>query len=512
MPTLAEALSQEKPVYGYYPHLNPKVANKPDTLNTPEARGKVAEALLSVAPGSGEAMSARDAWNASGMAGEALTAGNYGQAASEYGNLAAALLGAVPGAGVIARGTKRGADWMNRNLPEGVNRLADALMPSDPKNTMNMFAGPTAKTADHAALKTAQEMTASGAPREEVLRDTGWFQGGDGNWRFEIDDSGVLAREGRGSASEIMPHPDLYAAYPDLADVRTRVGFSADGSGLGGNHGRDLFGRELITVNDNGADASTSTLLHELQHAVQKREGVTSGADPNWARDTRTAQEIETLRGDLKRGVDEAIASGDPDQMRAARERDLIGDLYLDQKGVGAYQRNAGEVEAVNTQARAGLSAEQRQQTPPWQTQGVPDDLQIYGDHSLGQRLANSLGITDAREGQYGEALREFGGTFFPFGGAKSIHGTPTPWVGSRNVDRLADELDGATPRMELSPYWREMQGAEGAARADPRAIAAETARRQSERSALQRYLEMSDEDVLRNTGNSWRTFEDPYE
>jgi hypothetical protein len=136
MPTLAEALSQEKPVYGYYPHLNPKVANKPDTLNTPEARGKVAEALLSVAPGSGEAMSARDAWNASGRAGEALTAGNYGQAASEYGNLATALLGAVPGAGVIARGTKRGAEWMNRNLPEGVNRLADALAPKNSQDTL----------------------------------------------------------------------------------------------------------------------------------------------------------------------------------------------------------------------------------------------------------------------------------------------------------------------------------------------------------------------------------------
>lgn len=33
MPTLADALAGQ-PVYGFYPHLNPRVANKPDTLNT----------------------------------------------------------------------------------------------------------------------------------------------------------------------------------------------------------------------------------------------------------------------------------------------------------------------------------------------------------------------------------------------------------------------------------------------------------------------------------------------
>jgi hypothetical protein len=109
---------------------------------TPEA---VAEFGLSMAPGSGEAMSARDAWDASGRGAEALGKGEWGNAASEYGNLATALMGAIPGAGVVARGTKRGAAWMDRNLPTGVNKLLDSMMPSDPANTMNIFAGPTAK-------------------------------------------------------------------------------------------------------------------------------------------------------------------------------------------------------------------------------------------------------------------------------------------------------------------------------------------------------------------------------
>lgn len=117
-----------------------------------------AELGLSMAPGSGEAMSARDAWDASGRAAGALSEGNLGEAASEYLNMGTGLLGAIPGAGIVARGTKRGAAWMDRNLPEGFNRLLDAVYPSDPRSTTNIFAGPTAKTADHAALAKAQEM------------------------------------------------------------------------------------------------------------------------------------------------------------------------------------------------------------------------------------------------------------------------------------------------------------------------------------------------------------------
>lgn len=105
--------------------------------------GETAEFGLSIAPGSGEAMSARDAWAASGRAGDALLSGEFGDAGREYLNMGTALLGALPGAGIIARGTKRGAAWMDRNLPSGVNKLLDAATPSDPQNTMNIFAGPT---------------------------------------------------------------------------------------------------------------------------------------------------------------------------------------------------------------------------------------------------------------------------------------------------------------------------------------------------------------------------------
>lgn len=97
---------------------------------------QTAEFGLSMAPGSGEAMAARDAWNASGRAGNALLSGDIGQAASEYGNVATGILGAIPGAGIIARGTKRGAAWMDRNLPAGVNKLLDRMTPQASQDTL----------------------------------------------------------------------------------------------------------------------------------------------------------------------------------------------------------------------------------------------------------------------------------------------------------------------------------------------------------------------------------------
>jgi hypothetical protein len=101
----------------------------------------MAEFGLGMAPVSGEAMAARDAWDASGRAGAALTEGSLGDAASEYLNMGTGLLGAIPGAGIVARGTKRGAAWMDRNLPEGFNRLLDSVYPQGyvPNDTAAAF-------------------------------------------------------------------------------------------------------------------------------------------------------------------------------------------------------------------------------------------------------------------------------------------------------------------------------------------------------------------------------------
>lgn len=83
-----------------------------------------------------------------------------------------------------------------------------------------------------------------------------------------------------------------------------------------------------------------------------------------------------------------------------------------------------------------------------------------------------------------------------------------TPWVGYRPIhDAAADSLaidqaarNAANP-FDYSPYTREMNGANAAARADPAAIQAETAARQAHQAATQKYLD--DFDKMRAEINS---------
>jgi len=71
-------------------------------------------------------------------------------------------------------------------------------------------------------------------------------------------------------------------------------------------------------------------------------------------------------------------------QRLRARQKELRGHI-MDTLGTEAsnklafdtYQRLAGEVEARNVQKRMDFSADERRQTPPWQTQDIEDEYQI---------------------------------------------------------------------------------------------------------------------------------------
>lgn len=67
-----------------------------------------------------------------------------------------------------------------------------------PKGALQMFAGEKSKGADKVKLALAQELEKAQAPREFIWKQTGWFKGVDGKWRYEIDDSqmGLKLKEG----------------------------------------------------------------------------------------------------------------------------------------------------------------------------------------------------------------------------------------------------------------------------------------------------------------------------
>jgi hypothetical protein len=138
-----------------------------------------------------------------------------------------------------------------------------------------------------------------------------------------------------GPLKDFVDHPEFFKAYPDLAN--TTVLFDPSKTS---HHGYFAPGSDLIKLYGNDPSQVQSILLHEMQHAVQNKEGFT----PGWSR--------EGAQGEALQLADRARQAGMPQQ--AINEKLWFGfDPY------DAYRRAAGEVEARAVQARAGLSPEQ---------------------------------------------------------------------------------------------------------------------------------------------------------
>jgi hypothetical protein len=187
-----------------------------------------------------------------------------------------------------------------------------------------MFAGVRAKTADFDALDNAKNMEGQGATRDQIWNETGWFKDVDGQWKFEIDDSGSEltpnAMESSGSlplsvemgdaprpapfdseVGDFIRHQELYDNYPQISEYGLE-----DTSGPGGSF--QPFYSEILD-DDTGrikvgtgqsASGRRSTALHEVQHAVQSREGFAKGGNQEtvrFAMDDIEAQEKRPLFG-----------------------------------------------------------------------------------------------------------------------------------------------------------------------------------------------------------------------
>lgn len=292
-----------------------------------------------------------------------------------------------------------------------------------PAGALGIFGGTMAKTADTAALAKAEQMAASGASRDEIWNATGWFKGADGKWRFEIPDNKAYydaeallelkqnaAAEGRQldqandtvSLDGVFGHKDLFSAYPDMADIPTHF-LSQKTYGGGTTRGAYASDLDRLTLNGtNSADEMLPTGLHEMQHAVQTREGFarggsvgTTGAnalgptpDP-WVLDQ--AAELAYLGREWPGGLDAFLRdfpdkmpdgkeihtaaislARDPAELNKARFR-----YSVNTDPVLGYKHLAGEVEARNVETRKSLTPEQRRAKAPWLTQDVPDELQI---------------------------------------------------------------------------------------------------------------------------------------
>lgn len=127
-----------------------------------------------------------------------------------------------------------------------------------------------------------------GAQRLGMMPDQS-FLGPEGKPRFEITDAPakILSLPAKGESSnlgDILSHPQLFEAYPDLSGIPVR---NDPELGYGGgaytpkfeySHDPGKFSQEKIGFSKSPFDSDTiGTLLHEIQHAIQSREGFKQG-------------------------------------------------------------------------------------------------------------------------------------------------------------------------------------------------------------------------------------------
>jgi hypothetical protein len=307
------------------------------------------------------------------------------------------------------------------------------------------FAGVNAKTADKKLLGIAQDMERAGAGRDQIWRETGWFKGVDGKWRFEIDDSAAQYRGQGPRLGATLDDASAGGAYPDLPMIQTTK--AGGGTDADGGYIPPAWGSDEAIFYKGGPKRARSVLLHERQHAIQDREGFGSGAAYNYFEykfGDRAEQAAWDAIVDEKRAIMDAVDlndimrredfqrlakkySDDPQMQKIATSNrvsqnempylERFRELEVQQKKLlgpnssllspeDAYRRTSGEVEARNVEVRKDFTPDQRRRKAPWETQDIPDERQIVRP---GKDVLN-LGAPDSNSmfgGMGGKPIRD---------------------------------------------------------------------------------------------------------
>ena len=220
---------------------------------------------------------------------------------------------------------------------------------------------------------------------------------------------------------ELVDAPALFATYPDMKDMD--VMFQTLERGQNGGYNRRFDSIELSRDLKNRPEALLNSLIHEVQHAIQQREGFTPGANLKYwnrkleegydGRDAETRREGARLReqyeqmkandpefmrsmeelnamaptvprGKVDMDTWEQVEPDPPEWVRFDERRDQLEEKYgdrvwdyfslrdsIDRNARDSrlpgdlYRDTAGEIEARDAAARRGLTAEERRGRKP---------------------------------------------------------------------------------------------------------------------------------------------------
>lgn len=271
--------------------------------------------------------------------------------------------------------------------PQGASSLALTMMGGGmgvgkaPPGSLGMFIGRSANTWDQAAAARAVDLERLGKTPREIWTETGTVRGPENALRQELSDQSLQLTSGPSPAtsswfnpviplSEGLHHPAFQQAYPDFfASSTVRPAYQLDakqyptwleGLGEGRHQDPNTLSPGRITLRATSSEALREQMAHELQHAVQAKEGWSKGGLP--------AQFLKQSREEISRRHPEL----------SGREQEEAIQLRAFER----YRQLAGEIEARMTAKRLNLTPEERRATlPDFMNTERPGESVILQDH-----------------------------------------------------------------------------------------------------------------------------------
>ena len=213
------------------------------------------------------------------------------------------------------------------------------------------FIGPKSKLWNTEAHKLAQALETQKMSPKDIWAKTGTGRGLDKEWRQEISDHEAYFNPDPKSTfagntlSNQYIHPELYKAYPDLANINTVTYVDPAVKEVEGrlvvNPTKYRPADQLVSI-DLAAPTNremTRGLAHESQHGIQTLEDLNAGGSPEKALDIAKSRNMQEL-------------------FNSSNEK---------HNAFNAYQHQAGEAEARLTENRLQLTPEQRRKYFPFE-------------------------------------------------------------------------------------------------------------------------------------------------
>lgn len=273
------------------------------------------------------------------------------------------------------------------------------LMTANLRPGVGMFGGRMSRDAVHMA----ERMEKQGFHETSIKDFTGLERGAEGKWRKEIADTdsrldlSIMQPSHEGKVKyrsaylgAILKHDKLFEAYPELMDIPV---FEHPGLIKYNYHGAYSSKEKAIYLNPKiSLEEARSTLLHEIQHAIQDIEGFSNMAknqvnpalSDEVKREFLLSKEMRPTIKNIVESVKQINKMKDP-VLRQLAETFVKTDAQraLNDAEFEVYRRLASEVEARNVEKRLEMSPQIRRFSPARKTEDVPREKQIVSPDQL---------------------------------------------------------------------------------------------------------------------------------